>query len=44
MKARVTSNPYNLGNGWFNVGQVVEIERETANYYVLVKSSYRINK
>ncbi|WCZ66147.1 hypothetical protein phiA034_gene0064 [Aeromonas phage phiA034] len=44
MKARVTSNPYNLGNGWFNVGQVVEIERETAHYYVLVKSSYRINK
>lgn len=44
MKARVTSNPYNLGNGWFNVGQIVEIERETAHYYVLVKSSYRINK
>lgn len=44
MKARVSSNPYNLGNGWFDVGQVVEIERETAHYYVLVKSSYRINK
>ena len=44
MKARVTSNPYNLGNGGFDVGQVVEIERETAHYYVLVKSSYRINK
>lgn len=44
MKARVTSNPYKLGNGWFDVGQVVEIERETAHYYVLVKSSYRINK
>lgn len=44
MKARVTSNPYNLGNGWYNVGQIVEIERETAHYYVLVKSSYRINK
>lgn len=44
MKARVIGNPYKLGNGWFDVGQVVEIERETAHYYVLVKSSYRINK
>lgn len=44
MKARVTSNPYNLGNGYYPVGQIVEIERETAHYYVLVKSSYRISK
>lgn len=44
MKARVTSNPYNIGNGYYPVGQIVEIERETAHYYVLVKSSYRINK
>lgn len=44
MKARVTSNPYQLGNGHYPVGQIVEIERETPNYYVLVKSSYRINK
>lgn len=44
MKARVIANPYNIGNGYYPVGQVVEIERETAHYYVLVKSSYRINK
>lgn len=44
MKARVIGNPYNLGNGYYPVGQIVEIERETAHYYVLVKSSYRISK
>lgn len=44
MKARVIANPYNIGNGYYPVGQIVEIERETAHYYVLVKSSYRINK
>lgn len=44
MKARVIANPYNIGNGYYPVGQIVEIARETAHYYVLVKSSYSINK
>ena len=44
MKARVIGNPYNLGNGYYPVGQIVEIERETAHYYVLVNSCYRISK
>lgn len=44
MKARVIGNPYNLGNGYYPVGQIVEVERETAHYYVLVNSCYRISK
>lgn len=43
IKARVTENPNNIGNGYWKVGFEFEVVGETDCYYIL-SNKYRVNK
>ncbi|MEG5452986.1 hypothetical protein UXN79_25065, partial [Enterobacter kobei] len=40
---RVTENPNNIGNGFWEVGSVFEVVGETPCYYIL-SNNHRVNK
>lgn len=43
LQARVSDNPNNIGNGYWSVGLVLDIIRETTCHYILSNES-RVNK